>query len=67
MKKKILIGSIFIGIFIIILLMVEGWYLYQAMGPGALIIGHITLAMFVICSAGIFAIVTYKIKEMTQV
>jgi len=67
MKKKILIGSIFIGIFIIILLMVEGWYLYQAMGPGALVMGHITLAMFVICSAGIFVIVTYKIKEMTQV
>ena len=67
MKRKILIGGIFIGVFIIILLMIEGWYLYQAMGPGSLIIGHIALAMFIICGASIFALIAYNIKVITQV
>jgi len=67
MKKKVLIGGIFIGVFIIILLLFEGWYLYKAMGPGSLIIGHIALAMFVICGAGIFVLIAYNIKDMTQV
>jgi hypothetical protein len=67
MKKKILIGSIFIGVFILILLMVGGWYLYQVMGPGTLIIGHITFMMFIICGAGIFVLIAYNIREVIQV
>lgn len=63
MKEKLLIGGIFIGVFIIILLMFEGWYFYRAMGPGTLIIGHVTLSMFVICGVGIFAIVIYNVIE----
>ena len=66
MKTKALIVGIFIGVFIIILLILEGLYLYRAMGPGTLVIGHITLAMFIVCGAGIFALIAYNIEEVTQ-
>jgi hypothetical protein len=66
MKTKALIVGIFIGVFIAIWLTLEALYLYQAMEPDTSVIGHITFAMIIICGTGIFALIAYNIKEVTQ-
>ena len=67
MKEKSLIWGTFIGIFILIILIVEGWFLYHAMGPGTLFIGNVTLVMFFICGAGIFLLIAHNIKEIIKI
>ncbi len=66
MNKIVLIGSIFIGIVMINLLLFQGVYLFQLMGPGTLFLGHVTLIMVILCCAGIFAMIACNIKETSQ-
>lgn len=66
MEKKLDLGKAIIDIFILILLIVAGWYLYTALGPGIPIIGHIAIVMFIICGACIFVLLAYVVKEVLQ-
>jgi len=48
------------------LLLFQGLYIFKLMGPGTLLLGHITLIMFILCCAGIFAMIACNIKETSQ-
>ena len=61
------LGKAIIDIFILILLMVAGWYLYTALGPGIPLIGNIAISMFIICGAAIFVLIAYIVKEVLQI
>ena len=66
MNRIVLVGSIFIGVVIINLLLFQGLYLFQLMGPGTLFFGHITLILVILCCIGIFAMIACNIKETSQ-
>jgi len=60
------IGRAIIDIFILILFIVGVWYLYTAFETGIPIIQHIAIAIWIICTAAIFVLLAYIVKEMLQ-
>ena len=61
------LGKAIIDIFILILLIVAGWYIYTTIGVGIPLIQNIAIAMFIICGACIFVLMAFIVVDVLQI
>ena len=61
------LGKAIIDIFILILLIVAGWYIYTTLGVGIPLIQNIAIAMFIICGACIFVLLALIVVDVLQI